>query len=92
MIPERVQNVERMADMPQIKRELIQRMYDFLKDKRRSEVWWQYKGSFIYDSREYEFECDVRMDETMLTYRNMHLSHKTIEVDIEDMEAKGLLN
>lgn len=92
MIPERVQNIERIAAMAPIKRELIQRLYAFLKDKRNSDDWWKYNGTFIYDGREYEFSCEVRMDEMMLTYRKLHLAYKTIEVDIADLERKGLLN
>lgn len=92
MIPERTQHIERIAEMPPIKRELVSRMYDFLKDKRNSDSWWKYKGTFVYDSREYEFECEVRLDETLLTYRKLHLAYKTIEVDVEDFERRGLLN
>jgi len=92
MIPERTQKIERIDDMPQIKRELIAKLYDFLKNKRDSYKWWQYKGSFMYEGREYEFECEVRMDNEMLTYRKMHLAYKTIEVDIAEMESRGLLN
>lgn len=92
MIPERVRKVERMADMPQIKQQLIQRMYNFLKDKRDSDDWWKYRGTFKYENQEYEFDCEVRMDNQMLTYRKLHLAFKTVEIDIADMERKGLLN
>ena len=85
------EKTERIADMPQIKRELIARMFNFLRDKRDSDDWWKYKGTFVYDSREYEFECEVRMDEAMLTYRKLHLAYKTIEVDITELEARGLI-
>ncbi len=84
--------IERIAEMPHIKRELVQRMYNFLRDKRDSDSWWKYKGTFVYDSREYEFECEVRMDEKMLKYKNLHLAYKTVEVDIAELERQGMLN
>jgi hypothetical protein len=92
MIPERVQNVKRTADMAPIERQLIIRLYNFLKDKRESDSWWKHSGTFVYDSREYEFSCEVRLDQMMLTYRKLHISYKTIEVDIAELERQGLLN
>lgn len=92
MIPERVQNIKRVASMAPIEKELVKRLYDFLKDKRHSDSWWKYQGTFVYDSREYEFECEVMLDGMMLTYRKLHIAYKTIEVDIADLERKGLLN
>lgn len=92
MIPERVRNVKRVADMAEIERELVKRLYDFLKDKRHSDSWWKYSGTFVYDSREYEFDCEVRLDHEMLTYRKLHIAYKTVEVDIADLERRGLLN
>lgn len=92
MIPERVQKIKRTVEMAPIERELVKRLYDFLKDKRDSDSWWKYQGTFVYDSREYEFECEVRLDESMLMYRKVHLAYKTIEVDIAEFEKRGLLN
>lgn len=84
--------VERVAEMAPIKRELIQRLFDFLDRKKDSDKWWKYSGTFIYDSREYEFEVECRMDNDMLTYRDMHIAYKTVEIDIAELESRGLLN
>lgn len=82
---------ERAKDMPQLKREIIKRTFDYVSRKPYNQ-WWKYSTTFHYDGHEYELEIEAKMDNQVFTYRHMHIAHKTIEIDIDDMIRQGLMN
>jgi hypothetical protein len=83
--------LERIKDMPQLKREIISYLFDFVTRKQWGE-WWQYKGEFNYEDKAYELECKVKFDNQMFTYRDLHIEHKQIEVTMEDMVKQGIVS
>lgn len=68
------------------------KLFSYLKDKRDSDRWRYFKGEFRYDKNDYVMECDVRMDNQMLTYRNLHIEHKQVEISVDDMIRQGMIN
>jgi hypothetical protein len=83
---------ERIKDMAPIKREIIRKIFEYLDRKRNSDQWWQYKGEFKYEDKEYTLEVEARLDNHMLSYRNLFIEYKQVVIDIDDMVSKGLLN
>lgn len=81
---------ERIAQMPRLKAEIISYLFDFVARKDR-EQWWQYKGEFKYDGESYDLECQCKWDNQVFTYRNLIISRKQIEIDINDMIEQGLI-
>jgi len=77
--------------MSPLEREIVKRLFNFLKNKRNSDQWWKYKGEFNYDGKDYVLEVDVRMDNQMLTYRNMFIEYKQVVIDLDEL-PKGILN
>lgn len=75
---------ERVKDMPKLKAEIVRYLFDFISRKPRDQ-WWHYKGEFKYDGHDYDLECDCRYDNVMFTYRNLHISHKQVVIDVEDV-------
>jgi hypothetical protein len=67
-------------------------IFKFLERKPNSDQWWHYKGEFNYDGKDYVLEVDARMDNQMLTYRNMFIEFKQVTIDLDEMAARGLLN
>lgn len=81
---------ERIKDVPKLKAEIISYLFDYVSRKPRDQ-WYSYKGEFKYDGHEYNLECECKWDNQVFTYRNMFIEHKQVEIDIEDMMAKGLI-
>ena len=75
-----------------LEQEIIRMIFKFLENKRNSDQWWKYKGEFNYDGKDYVLEVEARMDNHMLTYRNMFIEYKQGVIDVDDLAARGLLN
>lgn len=85
------EKLERIKDMPNLKKEIISYLFDHVA-RRNRETWWHYKGEFKYEGQEYELECDCKWDNQMFSYKNLHISHKMVTIDVDDMVKQGLLN
>jgi len=82
---------ERVKDMPKLKQEIISYLFDYVARKNDGR-WYAYKGVFKYDNHEYNIECECKMDNQMFTYKNLFIEHKQVEIDIDEMVRKGMLN
>lgn len=82
---------ERVKQMCPLKREIVSYLFDFVARKKDGR-WWQYKGTFKYEGKEYNLECDCKYDNQLFTYKNLHIEHKQVEIDIDEMVKAGLLN
>lgn len=82
---------ERVKAMCPLKREIISYLFDYVSRKKEG-YWWSYKGTFNYEGKEYDLECDCKCDNQVFTYRNLHIQHKQQVIDIEEMVREGLLN
>jgi hypothetical protein len=81
---------ERTKEMCHLKREIICYLFDYVSRKKEG-YWWHYKGEFNYQGKDYNLECDCKCDGTMFTYRNLHIEHKQVEINIDEMVKEGLL-
>lgn len=81
---------ERSHEMCKLKKEIICYLFDHVAKKERDR-WWSYKGEFKYEGETYNLECDVKYDNVMFTYKNLHIEHKQRVLDLEEMVQKGLL-
>lgn len=75
---------ERIKDLPRLKAEIISYLFDHVARKLRDR-WYKYKGEFHYDGKTYDLECECKWDNQMFTYRHMHISHKQVELDVNDV-------
>ena len=82
---------ERVQDMPELKREIVSYLFDYVAKKGHSQ-WYQYKGEFKYDGRTYNLECKCKYDNQMFTYRDLFIEHKQEIIDIDELAIRGLLN
>lgn len=82
---------ERIKDMPQLKREIMLRLFTFISQK-LVDQWWRYSGEFKFEGKEYELECDCKYDNQMFTYKNLHIAHKTQVINIQDLVDKGIIH
>ena len=82
--------LERLKDMPQLKKEIVSYLFDFVSRKKWGQ-WWKYKGEFKYEGQSYNLECECMFDNQMFTYRNMFIEHKQIVIDIEELNRTGKL-
>lgn len=83
-------NVERIKDMPQLKREIVGYLFNFVSGKKPGE-WWTYKGEFVFEGKPYNIECTVMYDNPMFKYKNLHIEHKQQEISVDDMVRQGML-
>jgi hypothetical protein len=83
--------VEHIKDMPKLKKEIVVFLFDHV-TKRPRNIWHKFECELSYEGKQYNLECDCRWDNEMFSYRDMHISHKQIVIDVHDMEAKGLLD
>lgn len=81
---------ERINQMPKLKQEIISYLFDFIARKPQSQ-WWHYNGTFKFDGKEYNLECDCKFDNQMFTYKNLFIEHKQVVLDVEDVLA-GRIN
>ena len=81
---------ERSTDMCPLKKEIVSYLFDFVIRKQR-DVWWQYKGEFKYEDETYNLECECKTDGIVFSYRNLHIEHKQVVIDIDDMIKAGVL-
>jgi hypothetical protein len=82
--------VERITTMCNLKREIMSYLFEFVSRKKEGR-WWKYKGEFIYDGKTYNLECECKYDNSFFTYRNLHIEHKQVVIDIDEMVRDGLL-
>jgi hypothetical protein len=75
---------ESIKDMPQLKKEIIIYLFEFIARKKYDE-WWHYAGEFKYDGKEYNLECDVKLDNQVFSYKNLHIEHKQVVLDVDDV-------
>ena len=78
--------------MPELKQAIVLKLFDFLKNKLNSDQWWKLNCDFSYAGNMYQLEVEARMDNQMLTYRNMHIEHKQVVIDVDEMNQKGMLH
>jgi len=81
---------ERIKQMPKLKQEIISYLFDQVARKPINR-WWQYKGEFRYDGKDYNLECECKMDNQVFTFRNLYIEHKQVVIDIDDMIKQGLI-
>ena len=81
---------ERKDQMCRLKQEIVMYLFDQI-SKRERDRWWSYKGEFKYEGETYNLECDVKYDNIMFTYKNLHIEHKQRVLDIEEMVQRGLI-
>lgn len=81
---------ERLKNLPQLKKEIISYLFDFVARKRH-DTWYQYKGEFKYEGNTYNLECKCKWDNQMFTYRDLFIEHKQVEISIDDMIKAGLI-
>lgn len=91
IIEDRRGKFERTKQMCPLKQEIISYLFDYVARHPRGQ-WYRYKGDFNFDGKSYELECDCMWDNEMFSYRNMHISHKQIEIDVDELVREGLLN
>jgi hypothetical protein len=84
--------IERIREMPELKKEIIKHLWDYLKNKRDSDRWWKFNGKFIFEGKPYVLEAEVRLDNKFLQYRGMLIEHEQQVIEIDDLVAKGFLN
>lgn len=82
---------ERIKEMPQLKREIISYLFNYLGRKKQGH-WWHYNGEFKYEGTVYDLECDCMWDNQMFTYKNLHIQHKQIIVDAEYFAETGIIS
>jgi hypothetical protein len=84
-------NLERIKNMPVIKRQIISYLFDYV-SRKKHDTWWRYKGEFQYEGISYDLECDCKYDNQIFTYRNMHIQYKQQVIDLEADENQYLVN
>lgn len=82
---------ERTKQMCPLKKEIISYLFNQIA-RRDRDRWWQYKGEFNYQGITYLLECECRWDNQVFSYRNMHIEHKQVEIDLTDKENEFLVN
>lgn len=82
---------ERTKDMPVLKKEIISHLFDYV-SRRPFNEWYKYKGEFKYEGKEYNLECECKMDNQMFTYRNLFIEHKQQIIDLDQLVRDGVLN
>jgi hypothetical protein len=80
--------IERIKEMPQLKKEIISKLFDFVSGKKQNQ-WWQFTGEFEFDGAAYDLECKCMWDGVMFSYKEFHIAHKQIVIDIEDLMRTG---
>jgi hypothetical protein len=81
---------ERTSEMCQLKKEIISYLHDQMLRKERDR-WWTYKGEFKYQGETYNLECDCKLDAMLFSYKNLHIEHKQVVLDIDEMIQRGLI-
>ena len=84
--------LERIKDMPKMKKEIIGYLFDYVARKGKSNKWYSYKGQFKYEGSYYALECECKMDNQVFTYRKMFIEHEPVEIDVHQMARAGMLN
>lgn len=82
--------IERTKDMPQLKREIILKLFDFV-SRRKHGQWWKYTGEFIYQGTTYNLECECTYDNQIFTYRNLYIEHKQEVIDVDELVRQGII-
>lgn len=81
---------ERTSEMCALKKEIISYLFDYMLRKSHNQ-WYQYKGEFKYQGKEYNLECACKYDNQMFTYKNLFIEHKQQVIDIDEMIRKGII-
>lgn len=83
-------NVDNLREYPQLKKEIISYLFDYL-SRKNYDQWYKYSGSFFYEGKEYDLECECRLDRQIFSYRNLHIAHKTEIIDIDQLVKDKVL-
>lgn len=81
---------ERVKNMPRLKAEIISHLFDYI-SRKKHDTWWQYKGQFKYEGQTYNLECQCKYDNQLFTYKNLHIEHEQVVIDVDDMVRKGMI-
>lgn len=76
---------ERKDQMCKLKQEIVCYLFDQVGRKPRDQ-WWKYKGTFVYEGKTYNLECDCKWDNQMFTYKNLFIEHKQEIIDLTNPE------
>lgn len=77
---------ERKDQMCKLKKEIICYLFDEVARYPR-DTWLKYKGEFKYEDKTYDLECECKRDDMMFTYKNFHIEHKRVVIDIDTPEG-----
>lgn len=83
-------NIERLKDMPELKRQLLLDMWETISGKCKvGDDWREYKSEFIYQGKTCIVTCQFKIrsirEKQHLTYRNWAIEQKQIVLDAQDV-------
>lgn len=80
-----MQKIERMKEMPEIKREIFKMVFNDTLNIPNDETWRKYSRDFTHEGKEYTVKLSFMKSGQYFTYRNYELSYKQQIIGVGDV-------